>query len=133
MDTTGNTVYSYLFYYMAVNLFLILNHLIFVKVKSCPMMKREDYIHQLTTCKQYLMQKFGLRSIRLFGSVARGDNHEDSDLDVCVETDSPNPFLLMDLKEELESMFKHSVDIVRYREHMNPYLRQQIDKEGVYV
>lgn len=30
------------------------------------------------------MQKFGLRSIRLFGSVARGDNHEGGDLDVCM-------------------------------------------------
>lgn len=39
----------------------------------------------------------------------------------------------MDLKEELERMFKHSVDIVRYRERMNPYLRQQIEKEGIYV
>lgn len=30
------------------------------------------------------MQKFGLRSIHLFGSVARGDNHEGCDLDVCM-------------------------------------------------
>lgn len=97
------------------------------------MLKKEDYIRQLTACKQQLMQKFGLRSIRLFGSVARGDNHEGSDLDVYVETETPNPFLLMDLKEELEKMFKHSVDIVRYRERMNPYLRQQIEKEGIYV
>lgn len=97
------------------------------------MMKKEDYIRQLTACKQQLMQKFGLRSIRLFGSIARGDNHEGSDLDLCVETETPNPFLLMDLKDELEKMFKHSVDIVRYRERMNPYLRQQIDKEGIYV
>lgn len=48
------------------------------------MMKREDYIRQLSACKQQLMQKFGVRSIRLFGSVARGENHEGSDLDICV-------------------------------------------------
>lgn len=96
-------------------------------------MKREEYIRQLGACKKQLMERFGIRSIRLFGSVARGENHEGSDLDICVETETPNPFLLMDLKEELERMFKHSVDIVRYREHMNPYLRQQIDKDGIYV
>ena len=36
-------------------------------------------------------------------NVARGEDHEGSDVDVFVETDTPNPFLLMDAKDYRQS------------------------------
>lgn len=97
------------------------------------MKSKEEYIHLLLMYKTQMIKRFGIRSIRIFGSVARGEQHEGSDVDICVETETPNPFLLLDLKEELERLLECSVDIVRFREKMNPSLRQQIESEGVYV
>lgn len=53
------------------------------------------------------------RSVRVFGSVARGDADEDSDIDLLVdfETDS-SLFHLLHLIEELEQLLGHPVDVV---------------------
>ncbi|OYZ49051.1 MAG: nucleotidyltransferase, partial [Sulfurovum sp. 24-42-9] len=37
------------------------------------------------------------------------------------------------IKDELSTLFSKSVDIVRVREKMNPYLKNRINKEAIYV
>ena len=69
----------------------------------------------------------------IFGSRAKGNYKHGSDVDICIETETPNPFLIMDIKEFLENLFECSVDIVRFRSNMNPFLKQQIENEGIYV
>lgn len=97
------------------------------------MKSKNEYIQLLHSSDKLLTQQFGVRSLRLFGSVARDEHTSASDVDICVETETPNPFLIMDLKEYLENLFGCSVDIVRFRENMNPYLKERIEKEGIYV
>lgn len=97
------------------------------------MRTRNEYIKLLHSSDKVLAQRFGVRSLRLFGSVARDEHTSASDVDICVETETPDPFLIMDLKEYLENLFGCSVDIVRFRENMNPYLKERIEKEGIYV
>jgi predicted nucleotidyltransferase len=97
------------------------------------MRTRNEYIKLLHSSDKVLSQRFGVRSLRLFGSVARDEHTSASDVDICVETETPDPFLIMDLKEYLENLFGCSVDIVRFRENMNPYLKERIEKEGIYV
>ncbi|MEN6588435.1 MAG: nucleotidyltransferase family protein [Proteiniphilum sp.] len=97
------------------------------------MRTRNEYIKLLHSSDKVLSQRFGVRSLRLFGSVARDEHTSASDVDICVETETPDPFLIMDLKEYLENLFGCSVDIVRFRENMNPYLKELIEKEGIYV
>lgn len=97
------------------------------------MKTKEDYIQILHSSEKELSEYFGIRTIRLFGSVARGQHTATSDIDICVETDTPNPFLLMDAKEYLQKLLNCPVDVVRYRTDMNPYLKRRIDKEGIYV
>jgi len=46
---------------------------------------------------------------------------------------SPNPFILVRIKEDIEGLVQRHVDIVRVREKMNPFLRERIEKEGRYV
>lgn len=53
-----------------------------------------------------------------FGSVARGEDHEGSDVDVFVDTETPNPFMLMDAKDFLERLVGRSVDIIRNQKSM---------------
>lgn len=75
---------------------------------------------------------FGVRTLRLFGSVSRGEQHERSDIDVCVEM-APALYLVVRLKRFLEQLFQCPVDVVRMHKHMNPYLLDNIEKDGIYV
>ena len=96
------------------------------------MRTRNEYIHLLRSQEAVLRQDYGIRSLRLFGSVAREQQTEQSDLDVCVEMD-PKPFLRLHVKDYLEHLLGCSVDVIRKHRNMNSFLLNQIDKEGVYV
>ncbi len=79
-----------------------------------------------------LQSKFGIRSLRLFGSVSRDEQQEGSDVDICVEME-PKIYLMVRLKRFLENLFGCGVDIVRMHKHINPYLLKEIENEGIYV
>ncbi len=96
-------------------------------------MSKIDYIDILQGCSSTLQRDYGIKSLRLFGSVARGENHEGSDVDVFVETETPNPFLLMEAKDFLERLVGRSVDIIRNHKNLNPRLRSRIERDGVIV
>lgn len=76
---------------------------------------------------------YGLTRMGVFGSVARGEQTDASDIDVCYEGKAPS-FLTLDIiQAELESLFGARVDLVRVRKNMNGLLRQRIEQEGIYV
>ena len=64
------------------------------------MRTRNEYIHLLRSQEAVLRQDYGIRSLRLFGSVAREQQTEQSDIDVCVEMD-PKPFVRLHVKDYL--------------------------------
>ena len=80
-----------------------------------------------------LKDRYGIKSLSLFGSVAREEQTTHSDIDLFVETLTPNPFLLMDAKEFLEQVTGSSVDIVRNHQNLNSRLRKRIEKDGVVI
>ncbi len=96
-------------------------------------MEIQGFIKQLLHFKNAYSKPLGLLSIGLFGSFARGDNRPDSDVDVFVEIETPNPFILVEIKEKLEILFERKVDVVRLRKSMNPFLKARIEKEGIYL
>lgn len=92
-----------------------------------------DYI---TILRKYLSSKadaYGITKIGIFGSVARNEQTEDSDVDVCVEMKRPDLFTMVHIKEELQELFGKPVDIVRLRNNMNPMLLKQIKRDGIYA
>ena len=92
-----------------------------------------DYI---TILRKYLSIKadaYGITKIGIFGSVARNEQTEDSDVDVCVEMKKPDLFTMVHIKEELQELFGKPVDIVRLRNNMNPMLLKQIKRDGIYA
>ncbi len=97
------------------------------------MLNKFETIDILRSFKKSFSEKYGIISIGIFGSVARNQSTEKSDIDICIKTVSPNPFVLIKIKEELESLFHRKVDIVRIRETMNSALKKRIEKEGIYV
>lgn len=84
------------------------------------MRTRHDYI---TLLRQYAKAKaevYGIMKIGIFGSVARNEQTEDSDVDICVEISKPDLFTMVHIKDELQELFERPVDIVRLRSNMNP-------------
>ena len=96
------------------------------------MKSREEYISLLKAHSEELRSLFGIRSLRMFGSVSRGEQHEESDIDLCVEME-PQAFLMVRLKRFLEHLLECSVDLVRMHKHINPFLLQEINKDGIYI
>lgn len=96
-------------------------------------MSRKECIDVLNACKETLQDKYGILSLRLFGSTARDEQNSDSDVDVFVETQTPNPFLLMEAKDYLEASTGRSVDIIRNHRNLNPRLKKRIERDGITI
>ena len=67
-------------------------------------MNKDECIQLLKKYMDILKGKYGITSLSLFGSTARGEQTANSDIDLFVDTETPNPFLLMDAKEFLEKL-----------------------------
>lgn len=96
-------------------------------------MKREDIISFISGHKTEFEQRFGVKKIGLFGSYARDEGREGSDIDIVVELKKPDLFCLIDIKQAIEDALGNKVDIVRLRDKMNKTLRYRIDQDTVYV
>ncbi|MBO4810965.1 MAG: nucleotidyltransferase domain-containing protein [Prevotella sp.] len=96
------------------------------------MLDRNETIEKLRSTRQYLDEHYGVHSMMLFGSLAKGQQHEGSDVDICVEM-VPNLFKQAGIKVYLEELLGCNVDVVRMRERMNPLFKQQILKYGIRV
>ena len=74
-------------------------------------------------------RRWSITEFSVFGSVLREDFRSDSDIDVLISID-PNAqiglFELIDMKLELEKLFKRPVDLVEKEGLRNPYRRQEI-------
>lgn len=96
------------------------------------MKSSKEYIEILKANAGQLKSQFGVRSLRIFGSVSRGEQHEGSDVDICVDM-PPKLLLVARLKRFLETAMGSPVDIVRLHSHINPLLLDEINKDGIYV
>ena len=96
------------------------------------MKTRTEYIQQISAHTNELKTTFGIRSLRLFGSVSRNEQKDGSDIDVCVDMPA-EAFTLVRLKRYLDHLLECPVDVVRVHHHMNPFLTQEIDRDGIYV
>lgn len=92
----------------------------------------QEYISLIGSHAKELKTMFGIRSLRIFGSVSRNEHNEGSDVDVCVDME-PKAFLVVRLKRFLENLLQYSVDVVRMHKHINPYLLEETNKDGIYV
>ncbi len=99
------------------------------------MLVLQDCLEKLASFKEVAARKYGVTRLGIFGSVARGDNTEDSDLDVVVEM--PNDMVTLknmyDMEEELKSLFGCDVDLVQMRDSLRPLLKSFIKRDTVYA
>jgi uncharacterized protein len=88
----------------------------------------------LETLKQHqtVLRDLGVRSLALFGSVARDEATPSSDIDIVVEFEPPITFdRYMDIKFYLEDHLGKKVDLVSWKS-LKPQLREMVEKEAVY-
>ena len=93
---------------------------------------QKEALKLLREHKQEFEGRYRITKIGIFGSVARDEAVDSSDVDVVVEM-APDIFARANLKEELETILSAKVDVVRYWRRMNPDLKNRIDREARYV
>ena len=73
----------------------------------------------------------GARNLRVFGSVARGENTPASDLDLLINLDPGRTLLdLIAVKQDLEDLLGCAVDVVT-EDAVSPHIRDQVLKDAV--
>ena len=87
----------------------------------------------LKAFKEQHVEKYHLRVLGYFGSYARGEAGEDSDVDVVFETDVPNLFNAVTMQQDLEELLGRRVDVLQLRGLTNPRLKARVEKEAIYV
>ncbi|MBI5504108.1 MAG: nucleotidyltransferase family protein [Deltaproteobacteria bacterium] len=92
------------------------------------MATRDEIIAILHRQKELLCQRYPIRRLALFGSWARGDAGQASDVDVLVEIDAAVGLRFVDLAEELERAVGRPVDLVS-RRAIKPSLWERIEPE----
>jgi hypothetical protein len=96
-------------------------------------MKRDDILRRVGRFREQSSDEFGIVRIGVFGSVARDKVNDASDVDIVVELEQPDLLTIVGIKQELQAALDLPVDVVRYRETMNDFLKRHIDQEAVYV
>ncbi len=96
-------------------------------------MDKNEIIQFLTAHKQELFEQYGVTKIGLFGSYAKDEGIEGSDIDIAVEITSKNKFRsFFGLKKHLEESFHNKVDL-GIESMLKPIAKDQILKEIIYA
>ena len=87
----------------------------------------------LSSHKQDLSDKYGVREIGIFGSYVRNENRKNSDIDILVELEKPMGFFkFIRLERYLSELLGAKVDLVT-KNALKPHIGQRILAEVIYV
>jgi len=96
-------------------------------------MRKHEALNLLETHKQEIVRKFDIKHLAMFGSTARDEARDDSDVDVLVEFEGAATFdKFMGLQVYLESLFGTGIDLTT-PSAIRPRMRSHIEKDLVYV
>jgi predicted nucleotidyltransferase len=97
-----------------------------------PKMTKTIILDFLSQHKAQIQEKFGIQKIGLFGSYAKNEARDNSDIDIAILSDKKDFFLREDLKDYLQDSLKVSVD-VGYLDSFREFYRKKIEQEIIYV
>ncbi len=96
-------------------------------------MNRQAILDRLNAEAPGLKEKYGVTSLAVFGSMARGDDREGSDVDILVTFEGPATFdNYFDLKFHLEDLFGRPVDLGT-PDTLRPEMRSAVEKNLIHV
>ena len=96
------------------------------------MKTRQEFIDILKSHANELRNNYGITSMKLFGSVAKGCHHSGSDVDLFVVM-PPKAYALCAAADYLESLLGVKVDLIRKHNNMRPFFLNQINKYGIDI
>jgi predicted nucleotidyltransferase len=97
-------------------------------------MRRDEVLARLKEAEPALRAR-GIRRAAVFGSVARGDERPDSDIDILVEFEPGREGTIYDyvaLKEFVAGLFDGPVDVID-RAGLKPHLRAPSARDSIYA
>jgi predicted nucleotidyltransferase len=94
---------------------------------------RQAILECLNAKAPSLRRKYGFRSLAVFGSMARGDDHVGSDVDILVRFEDKATFdNFMGLKLDLEELLGRRVDLLTPK-CLRPEMEAEIEREAIRV
>ena len=102
------------------------------RIKTVDMKSRNEYIAIIKKHAPELRQRFGIESLSLFGSVARGEQKEGSDVDLFAKM-PPRFFNYIEASEFLQSILGCNVDLICDHKNLRPFFRNQIEHDGITI
>ena len=99
------------------------------------LMSKNEIIDYLQKQQPYFYAHFGIKFVGLFGSFSRGDETNDSDIDILykIEEDKKlSMFKYLKIASQLEDFFQKKIDLVRV-DTLKPRVKKYIDRDLIYV
>lgn len=93
-----------------------------------------DYI--LSLLKVYYLcnkNRYNIETLGLFGSFARNEGNESSDIDIFIGLEKPNLFTYSIIAQQLETVFGRHVDLISSKAILKDSFRKRVEKEVIYV
>lgn len=94
--------------------------------------KASEYQKLISDNLCHIVDDYDVTGLQIFGSVARGEDHDDSDVDIMVSM-PPKIALVAALHDYLEKLLDRTVDLIRYNPRMSKQLLEQISHEGIRI
>ena len=96
------------------------------------MRSKSDCIKVIRAHADELRSRYGITSLWLFGSVARDEHHEGSDVDLFAKMPS-RFFNYIAAAQYLELILGCHVDLIQDHKNLRPFFRNQIEKDGIII
>ena len=97
------------------------------------MQSQNEYLYKLRQFKEAYSSEYGIERIGIFGSVARGEQTGNSDIDIYYEGKSLGLKSLVDFPLQLEKFMGTPVDVVRKHGNLRPSFVKRIMQDIIYV
>jgi hypothetical protein len=99
------------------------------------MLNRIEILNFLKENKELFQNKYGIQRMGLFGSYARGEQTDQSDVDIIIDMDLGTENIFdkrMQLKDELKKHFSKDVDVCHERA-IKPVFKDLVFKDAIYA
>ena len=94
----------------------------------------KDYILSLLKVYYtYNKEKYGIERIGLFGSFARNEAKQDSDVDIIISLQKPNLLTYSTITQQLETAFRRKVDLISEKAILKEPFKTKVEKEVIYA